>query len=182
MASKTRITVVHDKEATADLKSQYQAQSYHPRLECNNLINLLEGLATGARNLGSLAVTIDDGDEVSASGTVTFSSIADGDTVTVAGVVFTAKASGASGNAQFNIGASDSTAATAFAAKVNAHPSLTNVASAAATNAVTTITAAVSGPIGNLVSLAISAHGSVSGANLTSGAAAANSTTVTYTK
>lgn len=56
---------------------------------------------------------------VQASGTITFSSFADADTVTVNGVVLTGKTS-PSGASQFAVGASDEACANNFCAKINA--------------------------------------------------------------
>ena len=109
---------------------------------------------------------------VQASGTVTFSSLANNDTVTVNGVVFTAKTSGATGNVQFNLGANDTAAAANFVVKLNASTApnkIVNTILATSAGAVTTITMIPGGQVGNLGTLAISAHGSVSGANLTGG-------------
>jgi hypothetical protein len=115
---------------------------------------------------------------VAATGTITFSSIANNDTVTVNGRVYTAKTSGATGLQQFNIGGSDTAAATNFALAVNADTSIlvAGVVKAAAVAAVTTITSLVPGNIGNLSTIAISAHGSVSGANLTGGSQGSSGT------
>lgn len=109
---------------------------------------------------------------VAASGTITFTSIADADTVTVNNRIYTAKTSGASGAQQFNIGGSDTVAATNFQAKVNADTStniLDVVVASSASAGVTTITAAYPGNIGNGLTIAISAHGSVSGSGRISG-------------
>ena len=89
MASKTKISVVHDKEATADLKSLYQTTSDKARLELNLIQNLFNALNGGARNYSSVAVTIDDGDEVSASGTLTLNTVIANDTCAVNGVTLT---------------------------------------------------------------------------------------------
>lgn len=109
---------------------------------------------------------------VAATGTITFSSIANNDTVTVNGRVYTAKTSGATGAQQFNIGGSDAQAALNLQAKINADTStlvLGVVTASSSSSGVTKITCVIPGNIGNLCTLAISAHGSVSGANLTGG-------------
>lgn len=180
MATQTSITLTHDKEATVDIKARLQAANGHSRQEANLLIDFIAALASGVR-MGSMNVGVDDGDGVAATGTVTFASLANNDTVTVGTQVFTAKTSGASGANQFNLGANDTDAATNFAAAVNAHASLLGVVTASPAAAVTTITSAVKGLIGNQIGIAISAHGSVSGSGkLTSGAAANNSVINTY--
>ena len=101
---------------------------------------------------------------VSSTGTITFSSIANGDTITVNGTVFTCETSGATGN-QFNVGTSDTVAAANAAAAINASATGSVTANVVATSAgaVITITSIVPGTIGNNIAIAISAHGSVSG-------------------
>lgn len=108
---------------------------------------------------------------VQATGTVTFSSIAAADTVTINGVVFTASAS-PSTNVQFLVTGGDTLAAAALAAKVNAATApnkVLNTVSATSSGAIITLSFLETGQIGNLGTLAISAHGSVSGANFTGG-------------
>lgn len=112
---------------------------------------------------------------VQATGTVTLSSMVATDTITINGTAFTAVASGATGN-QFNVGASDTITATNAAAAINASATkqVSYVVTVASSAAIITITSQVPGYIGNMNTLAISAHGSVSGANLTSGSEDAN--------
>lgn len=176
--AQTIVTITHDKEVNADIL-QYLFKSPEKQNVLQKLGLLLDAINSGSR-MGSVAATLDDGDGVKASGTVTFSSLANNDTVTIAGVVFTAKTSGASGANQFNLGADDTAAAVNFIAKVNAHTSLARVLSATSALGVSTITAYMVGLIGNQITLAISAHGSVSAANLASGANAANQTSYSY--
>lgn len=175
MASKTTIVLTHDKETTADLKNKFQFSTLMPKKQMANLLKLFQEIAMG-RRMASMIVTIDDGDGVQATGTVTLSSFAADDTVTIAGQVFTAKVSPSGAN-QFALGADDTAAAAALAAKVNAHTSLTGVCTATSALGVVTVTAAIVGLIGNRIGLAISAHGSVSAATLASGTNSANSTT-----
>ena len=114
---------------------------------------------------------------VQAYDAVTFSSIANTNTVTINGVVFTAKTSGTqSGVQQFSIGTSDTQAATNLAARINntdgvgAPPAkVFGVVTASSALGVVTITAVEPGAVGNLYTLAISANGSVTGANFAGG-------------
>jgi hypothetical protein len=177
--SQTKIVITHDKETAADLQAQYITAVLSKEAQIGKLETLINQLGMGIR-MGSIALTIDDGAAASATGTVTFSSLVANDTITIGGVVFTAKASGAAGQAQFNIGASDTTAAVAFAAAVLAHTSLTGLFLTAVPAAGVTTLTAQPGNAGNLIGLAISAHGSVSGALMTGGTASASSSSVTY--
>ena len=110
---------------------------------------------------------------VVATNAVTFSSIANNDTVTLNGVVLTAKTAGTqTGNNQFSIGTTDTLAAANLAALINsltAPAKIAGVVNATSAAAVVTINAIEPGVIGNLYTLAISAHGSVTGANFASG-------------
>ncbi len=111
---------------------------------------------------------------VSASGTVTFSSIVATDTVTIGATVFTGSDS-SSGTAQFRTGGTDTTAAASLAAVINANTTTNKMVTATSALGVVTVTAQVPGLIGNFFPIAISAHGSVSGSGLlTSGTEDAN--------
>ena len=122
------------------------------------------GIGTRSGNIYSQA------NGVLATGTITLSSSVTNDTVTVNGTVFTEVASGA-GNNQFNHGASDTITAANLAAAINASTTaiIQNNISATSALAVVTVTAKEQGTLGNLMTLAISAHGSVSAANLAGG-------------
>lgn len=109
---------------------------------------------------------------VQASGTITFAGLVATDTITVNGVVFTAVASGATGN-QFNVGASDTITATNAAKAINASvtANVIHVVFASAVGPVITVTAVQPGLQGNMNTLAISAHGAVASAGASSGPA-----------
>jgi hypothetical protein len=139
-------------------------------------------IANAFRNIGEFFSSIGMGTRgfngwVSAGGVVatnavTFSSFANNNTVTLNGVVLTAKTSGATGNNQFNLGSSDTNAATNLAALINstgAPSKIAGVVTATSSGAVITINAIEPGAIGNLYTLAISANGSVTGANFAGG-------------
>jgi hypothetical protein len=108
---------------------------------------------------------------VKATGTVTFSTVPTAnDTVTINGVVFTAKASAVAAN-EFSIGASVSSAAANLAAAAAAYPDpRTAVASYSTNLGVVTVSYNVSGTVGNAFTLAKSgASTTVSGAVLSGG-------------
>jgi hypothetical protein len=131
----------------------------------NNFVDYLTGVIGGGIQGASFAFKVG---ATKATGTITFSSLANNDTITVAGVVLTAKTSGATG-AQFNLGADDTAAAANAVTLINSIASLSGIVTATSNLAVITVTAAVPGTVGNGLGLAISAHGSVSGALLTTG-------------
>lgn len=118
----------------------------------HEFINVLEGLAVGAYN-GALNVKI-GAVPASLSGTFTGDPAAD-ETVTINGVTFTAKASGATGN-QFNIGASVTAHAANLAAAINASATagIADVIRASSELGVITLTSKQAGKIGNAVVVA----------------------------
>lgn len=143
-----------------------------------NLKNI--SIANAFRNIGAWFQTVGIGGRdfngivssggVSATGTVTLSASANADTVTINGVVFTEVASAPTNN-QFVHGGTDTITAANLAAAINSSTTATiaNNISATSAAAVVTVLSREMGTLGNLQTLAISAHGSVSGANLTGG-------------
>lgn len=144
--------------------TQLKFDTLSPQESMESLSNYLDKLSAGC---GHASVDMRSGGGA-ASGTVTLASMVATDTVTVGNQVFTCVASGATAN-QFNVGVSDTATATNLAAAINASSSMAGVASATSAVAVVTVTSARYGAIGNLVALAISAHGSVSSATLSGG-------------
>lgn len=157
---------VPDSEVT--MNSQFlQLNVAAQQASYNGLENMIAAMIEGSQ----IAYSKLSAGLIQASGTITLSSLVATDTVTVNGVVFTAVASGATGN-QFNVGGTDTITATNLAAAINASSTakVINVVTAAAVAAVVTVTAVQPGLAGNMNTIAISAHGSVSGSGfLTSG-------------
>ena len=114
------------------------------------LIGLLEGIQGGVYN-AHLNVKLGC-DFASKTGTFTGDPSAD-ETVTIGGVVFTAKASGATGN-QYNIGANVTAHAANLAAAINASSSVNHSILATSALGVITITSKIPGKVGNLITLA----------------------------
>lgn len=153
-----------------------------------SLLNRLEQSFSGGGHRASgdsapsLTLAIDDY-AVAASGTITHASVSANDTVTVNGVVFTAKSSGASGN-EWNIGASNTTSAAAFVVAFNASASAKTNLLITATSAlgVVTLTAIRTGLDGNAFTL-VSSNGTrlaVTGSGyLASGAVDSSAVTLT---
>lgn len=135
----------------------------------NGLIDFLSGSVAGAY---SSAIDLYMG-AVQASGTITFTGLPVADeTVTIGGIDFTAKASGATGN-QFNIGASATLTAAALAAAINASTTagIAGVVTATSALGVVTVTCIIPGRVGNGITLAEAlTNATVSGARLASGA------------
>lgn len=175
MASFVRIVIKTNESSNAcDAKFAFSLMSYASAF--SSLSRWFQGIASGARSAYAMVTT----GATQATGSVTFSSIAAADTVTVNGVVFTGSNS-PSTDVQFLTGTGDPASATSLAAKINAKSSVSPVVYAAVDSANTSkvnLYCDVPGLIGNLCTLAISAHGSVSGANMTGGAETAGTSTV----
>lgn len=151
-----------DSAATLKAKWNYESTGGISTMLFADTIHALE---QGA-NIGVLTFNIG---AVAASGTITLSSFVADDTVAVAGVTLTGKAS-PSTDVQFAIGADDTATAANLAACINAKSTLSPFLLATSALGVVTVTSKIPGLIGNKVTLAISAHGSVSAANLANGA------------
>ncbi len=90
---------------------------------------------------------------IQATGAITSTGAATAaETLTVCNVVFTARASGASGN-EFNLSATVGTQATNIATAINASADLTGIVTASAALGVVTVTSVVPGLIGNGLAL-----------------------------
>lgn len=168
----TTVSITHS-ESTADMQRLLRStDTSAPNDMAIATMNYFGALVSGNR-AASVDVQVAGGASVAATGTITLSSHVATDTVTVNGVVFTCVASGATGN-QYNVGGTDTLTAVALAAAITATATAlaapAMVVATSATNVVT-LTAATKGVGGNAITIAISAHGSVSGARLTGGVA-----------
>lgn len=137
-----------------------------------NIANWFITVAMGGRSFKGFVFS----DGVAASNTVTFSAFVNLDTVTVNGVVFTGRTVPVA-NTDFGIGATDTITAANFAKVLSGTGSfgvppakVWGILFATSATNVATLTAVEPGAIGNLYTLAISAHGSVGGALFTLGA------------
>lgn len=172
--AQTKITITHDvAQVAGDLQSQGITAQNGKLQHINWLQDLLNQIMSGAKD-GTLVTSIDNGDGVAASGTLTLASVVATDTCVVGSQTFTAVASGATGN-QFNVGGTDTITATNLAAVINTVLAGAVVASSSA--AVVTITAVPVGIIGNQIKLTGNAHITASGAYLASGANVTGSVT-----
>lgn len=163
MAIFNLIVVEHDETEANDL-ADLQAETGYVELAGLKLKNFIKMITSGIRP----AVVQTKVNSVKATGTVTLSSHVATNTVTVNGITFTCVASGATGN-QYNVGANDTETAANLAAALNANTTLDGMLIATAASGVVTLTALVPGELGNAVTLAISANGSVSAARMASG-------------
>lgn len=134
---------------------------------CRDIANYFDGAAVGNKSI-NMTIQI----AVAATGTVTFSSIAAADTVTIGGTVYTGSDT-PTGAVQFLTGTTDTLSAVSLASVVNANTTSNKLVKATSSGAIVTLTAVQPGTSGNLIDIAISAHGSVSAATLTGGSVGA---------
>lgn len=151
------LIVVTQEETSANTQADLIAESGHSMLAGLKLKDFFKRLTSGIRP-GSVATKVN---AVKATGTVTLTSHVDTNTVTINGV---ALACGTDYS-----GGTDSLKAASLAAAINAHATLGKMVSAESNLTVVTLTALIPGAIGNAVTLAISANGSVSAARMAGG-------------
>jgi hypothetical protein len=154
----TSVITITSGESTAQAQDRLY-KSGAMRVTANKVISYFKGLESGSQPGGPYTVDIQvaGGDAVAASGTatITHANLTAGDTITIARVVVTARASGATGN-EFNIGADATADATALTTLINTSSSFTGICTATSALGVVTITSAVKGTIGNGLLLATS--------------------------
>ena len=145
----------------------------------------ITAFSAGAKRAATIAVMPNDSEDiVTASGTVTCASVADADTVTINGVVFTAVTASPTGD-QFDQSGTDTADATDLARSINASTTelIKDYVTATSAAGVVTITSVYPGRMGNTQTLA-SSNGTrlaVSGARLASGTGGiAAKTSVTF--
>jgi phage tail sheath gpL-like len=143
--------------------------------------NIISALNSGTM-LGSVDVHYVAASPVAASATITltYANIDADDTVTVANVELTAKASGANGTTQFNKQTDATVTAANLAACINANTTLNKIVTASSAAAVVTVTSVVKGVIGNGLALATSDATAFALVAFASGAGGQNGTPVTY--
>ena len=138
-------------ETTTDVAYKLAAAKGDPKRFANELITWINKMAGGLLP-ATIKARIGD---VKATGTVTLASVDVSDTVTIDGIVFTAVASGATGN-QFNQGGTDTVDAASLVTAINANTTLDGRVVATSALGVVTLTAVEGGELGNSVSLASS--------------------------
>lgn len=157
------IIVAHD-EVSANAQADLIAEAGQAQLAGLKLKDYFKRITSGIRP-GVVQTKVA---AVKASGTVTLAAHVATNTVTINGVVLTA-VSGAAGADQYDISGGMTTGAASLAAAINANTTLDGMVVATSNLAVVTVTALLPGEIGNAVTLAISANGSVSAARMSGG-------------
>ena len=174
MALQSTIVITHD-ELEVDMTRLLIAETGNRFLAGQKLMRYVRSLMGGSKS-AKVALSVN---AVKASGTITLSAHVANDTTTVNGIVFTCKTSGATGN-EYNVGADDTATAVNLAAALNANTTLDGMIVATSALGVVTLTALVPGELGNAITLAISAHGSVSAARMAGGTNGAATATHYY--
>jgi hypothetical protein len=152
----TIVTITHSaKVPAASVAEKLVQPTSSPRDFIARLINILAAFVSGL-STGSIIAAYEsatDNTKASLAGTFTDVPVAD-ETVTIGGVVFTAKAS-PSGESQFAIGANGTASATNLAAKIAAHSSLQGLVTATNPSAgVVLVSSELPGRFGNLIVVA----------------------------
>jgi len=147
MSSKVNLVITSNTSAL-DFISQCNLKPLgQPAIQ--NFANYIAGVLGG--NEAGASFRFDVG-AISAVGSITQTSTgaANGETLTVAGVTFTARTSGATGN-EWNRSNTVATSATNLAAAINASEDTNHIVSASASGGVVTVTVIQPGEIGNSV-------------------------------
>lgn len=132
-----------------------RADSTNPKGFLADLLNYITGI--GSMTAGSIKMSsVSTSALAQSSATITFASVSNNDTITINGVVFTAKTSGPTGN-QFLVGVSNTADAAAFAVALNASTtSGIEIVTASASTGVATLVCDHFGVAGNAVTIASS--------------------------
>lgn len=178
------VITVNSARSQADNGLRHVKSSSLPREEMIALSHYFKRLSEGLEN-ANIVVQSAALAPVRASGTntLTFASIANNDTVTIAGTALTCVTAAPSG-AQFRKITDGPTTAANLAAAINANAALSKLVFATAVASVVTITCLAAGTIGNLITQATS-NGTgfvLSAATLTSGAGGAETAPVAYSR
>lgn len=175
MATIYNTIIVATDETTTNIQRDLYAETGLRELAALKLVDFMKKTCSGAH---PSAVQTKIGG-VKATGTVTLSAFANADTFTINGVVFTGKTAAPGAN-EFLLGADDTSAAAAAVIVINANTTLDGMVIATSALGVITLTALVPGELGNAVTLAISAHGSVSGSGRMTGGTNGDQETTHY--
>lgn len=150
MSVYSRIKLYDKSKSTAQLKSVLKLEQGGIFHKARLLAEYFKGLAGGA-DQSDIVVNVG---AVHATGLITMTDVPTADdTVSIANVTFTAKASGATGN-EFNIGTGEEDTADNLAAAINASSDLADIVTAVSDGAgVVTLTVHIPGKMGNGVEL-----------------------------
>lgn len=173
------VITIKSEETQADIQRKYQDAADRPHEQALALAGLFRNYAA-KHDRANFDVQTGSADPVAASATATLVSVPADDTIIIGGVTFTAKAS-PSGDNQFSQAGTDAEDATALAAKINAHPTLSQAVTASAATNVVTIRAKQKGVIGNFITLSETGTSiTVSAAALAGGTGGVTEAAVSY--
>jgi len=155
MASSVVLTIKSDKTYTQN-RYDMQKGADKDKQSLQAIINHLKKVRNGSAR-AVIDLNIDDTAPVAASATATCANVSADDTITIAGVVLTAKAS-PSGENQWSQAGDNTADAASLASKINAHSVLSKIVSASAASGVVTVTCLTKGIVGNYLTL-VSSNG-----------------------
>ncbi len=158
-----QLVVAHDETSANDQQDLY-AETGLRELAAEKIQKFMRSQTSGGHPCSILTRI----NSVKASGTITLSAHVATNTVTINGVTLTA-VSGAAGANQYDVSGGDTTGAASLVLAIAANATLASMVQGTSALGVVTVTAVVPGAIGNAVTLAISANGSVSAARMAGG-------------
>ncbi len=167
----SQLTFSHDETSANDQQDLY-AETGLRELASEKIRKFVTSQVSGAHP----CVVLTRINAVRSSGTVTLAAHVATNTVTINGITLTA-VSGAPAAGQYDISGGDTTGAASLVLAILANATLAGMVTATSAGAVVTVTAIAPGAIGNAITLAISANGSVSAARTAGGT---NGDTETY--
>lgn len=147
-------------DSSTTMKNILQLNTSANQVDVNNLDKLIGDMVDGSQRSYTKVST----GAIQAAGSITFTGApVAAETLSIANVTFTARASGATGN-EFNIGGTVTITATNLAAAVNASSDLSGLVSATSLAGVVTLTAVQPGKTGNGLQLSESMTNTTSSA------------------
>lgn len=178
------VITINSARSQADNGLRHVKSSTLPREEMISLSHYFKRLADGLENANVVVQSaVLAPVRATATNTLTFASIANNDTVTIAGTVLTC-VTGTPAGPQFKKVTDGPTTAANLAAAINANAALSKLVLATSAGSVVTLTCLIAGTIGNLITQATS-NGTgfvLSSATLLTGAGGAETAPVAYSR
>ena len=164
-------------------KDLTQVDTAEAKTAALKLSKYFEALASGTENsAASIQISEEVDAPVAATGTIaiTHANVSDADTVTIGGVVITAKTSASDDTVEWTIGANATADGAALAATINKNLTLSRIMTASAASGTVTLTMKVKGMIGNCIVMSTSDATAFTLTAFASGAGGACNTVSTY--
>lgn len=178
----TSIAIVVSTELLQDHAQQRLRLDPNQSHEAARAVSKLFHAMAGGVYQGAFDVSTASAAPVAAGGSIapTQANVDANDTVTIGGVVLTAKASGANGTTEFNKGANLAATCTNLAACINANTTLSKHLTATASSTAVAVAAKQKGSVSNLIVMSTSDATAFALTQLTGGAGGAEEAPVTF--